>query len=75
MDELSGFAGAPKDLGQLEAKLFHKADLVFTGGRENAQSYERHSSSYPLWTICLTHPLFVFGNPRFSSVLILGAER
>jgi UDP-galactopyranose mutase len=32
MDELSAFAGAPKELRDLEAELFKRADLVFTGG-------------------------------------------
>ncbi|MBA3786787.1 MAG: glycosyltransferase family 1 protein [Acidobacteria bacterium] len=33
MDELSGFKFAPPDLIANEAKLFQKADLVFTGGQ------------------------------------------
>jgi UDP-galactopyranose mutase len=32
MDELSGFAGAPPELQRLEAELFKKAHIVFTGG-------------------------------------------
>ena len=32
MDELSAFAGAPAELRELEAELFRRADLVFTGG-------------------------------------------
>ena len=32
MDELSAFAGAPPRLRELEAEMFQKADLVFTGG-------------------------------------------
>jgi glycosyltransferase involved in cell wall biosynthesis len=32
MDELSGFKGAPPRLCSLEAELFGRADLVFTGG-------------------------------------------
>lgn len=32
MDELSGFHGAPAELGQLESELFARADIVFTGG-------------------------------------------
>jgi glycosyltransferase involved in cell wall biosynthesis len=32
MDELSAFKGAPPRLRELEAELFQKADLVFTGG-------------------------------------------
>jgi UDP-galactopyranose mutase len=33
MDELSAFAGAPPELTALEAELFAKADIVFTGGQ------------------------------------------
>jgi glycosyltransferase involved in cell wall biosynthesis len=33
MDELSNFKNAPSNLPDLEAQLFKKADLVFTGGR------------------------------------------
>jgi UDP-galactopyranose mutase len=33
MDELSGFAGAPVELVELERELFSIADVVFTGGR------------------------------------------
>lgn len=33
MDELTGFAGAPAELGALEAELLEWADLVTTGGR------------------------------------------
>ena len=32
MDELSGFLGAPKELGEREKELFSAADVVFTGG-------------------------------------------
>lgn len=32
MDELSAFAGAPRELVVLEADLFSRADVVFTGG-------------------------------------------
>jgi glycosyltransferase involved in cell wall biosynthesis len=32
MDELSGFSGAPPALQRLEAELFKKAHIVFTGG-------------------------------------------
>ncbi len=32
MDELSAFLGAPAPLLALEAELFSRADLVFTGG-------------------------------------------
>src|SRR3954467_14403043 len=33
MDELSAFAGAPRELQRLEAELFRKAHIVFTGGQ------------------------------------------
>ncbi len=33
MDELSGFKGAPSNIGALEQELFDRADFVFTGGR------------------------------------------
>lgn len=33
MDELANFHGAPPSLRELEAELFRRADLVFTGGR------------------------------------------
>jgi glycosyltransferase involved in cell wall biosynthesis len=33
MDELSGFLGAPRELGALERRMFQKADVVFTGGQ------------------------------------------
>ena len=33
MDELTGFAGAPPELGEREAQLLRVADLVFTGGK------------------------------------------
>ena len=32
MDELTGFLGAPKELGEREKELFSVADVVFTGG-------------------------------------------
>lgn len=32
MDELSGFANAPRELRELETALFRRADVVFTGG-------------------------------------------
>ena len=32
MDELTGFLGAPKNLGERERELFAVADVVFTGG-------------------------------------------
>ncbi|MFN2628384.1 MAG: UDP-galactopyranose mutase [Gaiellaceae bacterium] len=33
MDELSGFAGAPAELRELERELLARADVVFTGGQ------------------------------------------
>src|SRR4051812_38906957 len=33
MDELTGFVGAPPELADMEAELFRKADVAFTGGR------------------------------------------
>ncbi|HLG95707.1 MAG TPA: FAD-dependent oxidoreductase [Bryobacteraceae bacterium] len=44
MDELSAFAGAPPELIELEAQLFRKADLVFTGGRS---LYEAKRARHP----------------------------
>lgn len=45
MDELSAFAGAPPRLIELEAELFERADLVFTGGQSLYETKrERHSS-------------------------------
>jgi len=41
MDELSAFAGAPPELGGLEAELFGRADLVFTGGHSLYASKRR----------------------------------
>jgi UDP-galactopyranose mutase len=38
MDELTGFAGAAKELGSFESDLFRRADLVFTGGRSLYQA-------------------------------------
>jgi len=44
MDELSAFAGAPAELRRLEAQLFAKADVVFTGGES---LYEAKRSRHP----------------------------
>jgi protoporphyrinogen oxidase/glycosyltransferase involved in cell wall biosynthesis len=33
MDELASFAGAPDGLGEAEARVLERADVVFTGGR------------------------------------------
>jgi UDP-galactopyranose mutase len=42
MDELSGFAGAPTELGALERQLFSRADIVFTGGYSLHEVKRRH---------------------------------
>ena len=44
MDELSGFAGAPAELGGLERQLFSRCDIVFTGGHSLHESKRRHHS-------------------------------
>lgn len=44
MDELSAFSGAPPRLRELEAELFAKADLVFTGGHS---LYEAKRGQHP----------------------------
>jgi len=44
MDELSAFKGAPQELRELEAELFARADLVFTGGHS---LYEVKKSQHP----------------------------
>ena len=44
MDELSGFAGAPKELVERERRLLQRADVVFTGGRS---LYEAKRSLHP----------------------------
>jgi UDP-galactopyranose mutase len=44
MDELSAFAGAPPEMAVLEADLFARADVVFTGGRS---LYESKRSRHP----------------------------
>jgi glycosyltransferase involved in cell wall biosynthesis len=45
MDELSAFAGAPKELTDLEDDLFRKAQLVFTGGQRLYEAKRaRHSN-------------------------------
>jgi UDP-galactopyranose mutase len=41
MDELSAFKGAPPALKELEAELFKRADLVFTGG-QSLYEVKRH---------------------------------
>jgi UDP-galactopyranose mutase len=44
MDELSAFRGAPSSLKNYEAELFHRADLVFTGGQS---LYESKVNQHP----------------------------
>jgi UDP-galactopyranose mutase len=44
MDELSLFAGAPAELCRLEAELFDRADIVFTGGQA---LYESKRTRHP----------------------------
>ena len=44
MDELSGFAGAPKELVERERKLLRRADIVFTGGHS---LYEAKRALHP----------------------------
>jgi len=49
MDELSAFAGAAPAMRNNEAALFHKADLVFTGGASLFESKrKRHESVHLL---------------------------
>ncbi len=50
MDELSKFKGAPAQLPELEARLFKKADVVFTGGQtlyESKESYHSNIYAFP----------------------------
>lgn len=48
MDELSAFRGAPPILQDLEAQLFQKADLVFTGGQSLYEAKRhRHNNIHP----------------------------
>lgn len=42
MDELANFHGAPPRLRELEAELFRRADLVFTGGRSLWEAKRLH---------------------------------
>jgi len=44
MDELSGFAGAPPQLGGFEQQLFQLADVVFAGGQSLYEA-KRHQHS------------------------------
>src|SRR5829696_6471209 len=41
MDELTGFAGAPTELAEREARLLERADVVFTGGRSLYEAKRR----------------------------------
>ena len=48
MDELSGFAGAPPELRQLEDVLLGSADVVFTGGHSLYEAKaSKHSNIHP----------------------------
>jgi UDP-galactopyranose mutase len=50
MDELSGFKGAPPELGVNEARLFKRADVVFTGGQslfEAKRSLHQNIHAFP----------------------------
>lgn len=50
MDELSAFAGAPKELLEKERELFGRADVVFTGGRslyEHKRSQHNNVHAFP----------------------------
>lgn len=48
MDELSAFKFAPAELKELEAELFTRADLVFTGGQSLYQvKKDFHSAVFP----------------------------
>lgn len=50
MDELSAFRGAPQILRDLEAELFKRADVVFTGGQslyEAKQHQHRNVHAFP----------------------------
>lgn len=50
MDELSAFEGAPPELRTREARLFERADLVFTGGQtlfEAKRSQHRAVTAFP----------------------------
>ena len=48
MDELSGFAGAPPELGEAERALLRRADVVFTGGRSLYEAKRHlHANIYP----------------------------
>lgn len=42
MDELSGFAGCPAELPELERRLLARADVVFTGGKAIWEAKRKH---------------------------------
>ncbi len=47
MDELSAFQGAPPVLREREAELFHRADIVFTGGQSLYEAKrDQHENIY-----------------------------
>jgi len=45
MDELSGFLGAPPELGEREQQLFREADVVFTGGMSLYEAKRLHHAN------------------------------
>jgi len=50
MDELSGFKGAPTEMGRRERELFARADVVFTGGMslyEHKRARHRNIHPFP----------------------------
>ena len=48
MDELSGFTGAPPELGRRERQLFDAADVVFTGGMSLYEAKrQQHGNVHP----------------------------
>lgn len=50
MDELSAFAGAPREMRQLEKSLFAKCDFVFTGGNalyDSKRRFHDQVSAFP----------------------------
>jgi glycosyltransferase involved in cell wall biosynthesis len=48
MDELSAFNNAPAELAQLETELFHRADVVFTGGQSLYEAKrKKHRNIHP----------------------------
>jgi UDP-galactopyranose mutase len=50
MDELSGFKGAPTEMGRRERELFARADVVFTGGMslyEHKRAHHHNIHPFP----------------------------